>query len=1329
MQLLKMQQDEPNVLLEDAVPVACHQRNRLRSVHGSSPYQIVFGHNPQSNGLCDEPHLSKPLDDTEQHQKDQALRYSAAKAFYEANNNQLLKRALLARPRSEHVAASLGDWIYYWRQGENKLDPARWRGPALVCAIEPRKNDDGRIRASVYWVAHGSSLVRVASEHIRAEVARERVHRLETQPDTAVSNSLVHRVRQALTPVQGPVRFLDLAGDPTFSNAKAETSVLSLVPPETKAETSVPPLVPPESPEVPMSEPQAEEEVTTEPQHTAAAAEHKTAAAEAEAVEVETKEDQDPSGRGRSRSPPPHDSRHKDFENLYESYNKARQLDGLPPVSRDDQHLKSQYDMLYGEEVDRLDENFMATSFSEKNLTKEQKEEFAEARDKALDVWFENQAWRPVDASEAQPGEAVPARFLQRWKPTKEGQKANARIIIQGFKHRDVLEDTVDKEAPTLSMVGRSSIYLFAVVRQLKLWSADVKTAFQQADNIEQEARVFIQPSAEIRRLLERKIGLKPWQIMRASKPAFGDCRAPRQWNATAHRCLTEELGVIPHPLDRCVYLSIRAAYESDPAFEVFQWNGVPSIVDGIFGLHVDDFIGAGEGFCSEHDLKKECPNEECFLYRILRLAQRFRFGAWDFGNGSKIIFCGAELQQSLDYSTISVSLANYVQKVKPISLDKSRKTMTESPCDEREHRQFRALIGALAWPAHQSIPELCASVSILQASASNPCVGDLNQANKLLRFAKEVSKDHQLYMRGSCAFSELCIGAYTDAAWAVRPDGSSQGGLLVFICSHQELESGSMMPLNVFYWKSHKLARICRSSLSSEAQAAAIAVDELEWCKIFVSVMIDPTLPIESPEALQKLGPSPLVTDAKSLFDAAKSLSPSMKLSEKRTAIEVAIVRDRMNALLGKWMWVNSHQQISDGLTKPASRDSMAYIMKRGTHQLKFNPDFTASKKVSSEAKKEEREIHEAFSKEMEEQQVFAVEEWQKHEQGLCLLPSCCKPRNESDPRNKYCSRRHFYAHRSSNSHQDEWKKAALFSAAILMASEAPLAEGALTSVEAEGGRLPIFMSFMVIMIFAWIGLENVFLRFGIETIFYKAYRFANDKVTNLFREEMNENEQVVENDQASANAPVNENPLNPPSHVVSAAVQADEVILNALTLARRPGIDSGSTTTNTESDLPDEEWHRWSRMKVRVQNEAGQGPYRRLLWELENHDSSLDSQTRCVLQSESFTTQRWRKFSELLRAQDTSQFSDEQVCQWHRMWNDNLVFLADVNRRIVRQRNQIIALERNDRVREQIYNGELADRICQTPVTFVARTRPRRLAEREHGAWYHVSDLDVLR
>lgn len=64
------------------------------------------------------------------------------------------------------------------------------------------------------------------------------------------------------------------------------------------------------------------------------------------------------------------------------------------------------------------------------------------AKGAALQVWSDNSAWRPVPESEAGEGECVPARFLQRWKPTKDGHKANAnaRIIAQGFKRKDVLE-------------------------------------------------------------------------------------------------------------------------------------------------------------------------------------------------------------------------------------------------------------------------------------------------------------------------------------------------------------------------------------------------------------------------------------------------------------------------------------------------------------------------------------------------------------------------------------------------------------------------------------------------------------------------------------------------------------------------------------------------------------------------------------------------------------------------------------------------------------------------------------------------------------------------
>ena len=261
----------------------------------------------------------------------------------------------------------------------------------------------------------------------------------------------------------------------------------------------------------------------------------------------------------------------------------------------------------------------------------------------------------------------------------------------------------------------------------------------------------------------------------------------------------------------------------------------VAHIVDGLLGLHVDDFVGCGEGVHNPSDFDNEELDPATFSGRLHLLSKRFKFGSWDFGQSSKIVFCGAQLEQSMDYMSLSVSLRDYVAKAKPISINKHRKSCPNDPCDATEHRQFRALIGALAWPANQCTPELCASISLLQASASGPCVKDLLEANKVLRFAKEAAQQHLFRIRSHGSLADLCLGAYTDASWAVRPDGSSQGGMVIFACNHQEIESDQLMALTILHWSSKKLARVCRSSLSAEAQAAAMTVDELEWTKIFL--------------------------------------------------------------------------------------------------------------------------------------------------------------------------------------------------------------------------------------------------------------------------------------------------------------------------------------------------------------------------------------------------------------------------------------------------------------------------------------------------------------
>ena len=100
LQLLKMKQENENLQLDVAVPVACSARNQLRTVHGSSPAQIVYGKTSAVKGLMDEP-LAQQAEPSAEHQNLMALRLNAARAFYTANHSQTLRKALLSKSRSE----------------------------------------------------------------------------------------------------------------------------------------------------------------------------------------------------------------------------------------------------------------------------------------------------------------------------------------------------------------------------------------------------------------------------------------------------------------------------------------------------------------------------------------------------------------------------------------------------------------------------------------------------------------------------------------------------------------------------------------------------------------------------------------------------------------------------------------------------------------------------------------------------------------------------------------------------------------------------------------------------------------------------------------------------------------------------------------------------------------------------------------------------------------------------------------------------------------------------------------------------------------------------
>ena len=298
-------------------------------------------------------------------------------------------------------------------------------------------------------------------------------------------------------------------------------------------------------------------------------------------------------------------------------------------------------------------------------------------------------------------------------------------------------------------------------------WHHGCESAFLQSDYIHQEVEIYGEPSADMRRLLAELIGLKEHESMQMTKPAFGDVRAPRQWNETADKALLTDVGLLKHELDGCIYISVRLATKEDDQFTVFDMNGQSYVVDGLFGLHVDDIMACGEWVTSAEDAKApEGDHPCCFAERLYVLLHRFKFGSIEYHDQQT--FCGTQMTQAMDGSTVTFNLEKYIHQLKPLTIEKSRKQQPNERATPREQSQLRGLLGALAWPSFQTQPHMAASVSLAQSATASATISDLLEVNKTLRFAKETASTH-LVLRSHGPLYRIRFGMYCDASWATK--------------------------------------------------------------------------------------------------------------------------------------------------------------------------------------------------------------------------------------------------------------------------------------------------------------------------------------------------------------------------------------------------------------------------------------------------------------------------------------------------------------------------------------------------------------------------------
>ena len=146
---------------------------------------------------------------------------------------------------------------------------------------------------------------------------------------------------------------------------------------------------------------------------------------------------------------------------------------------------------------------------------------------------------------------------------------------------------------------------------------------------------------------------------------------------------------------------------------------------------------------------------------------------------------------------------------------------------------------------------------------------------------------------------------------------------------------------------------------MSAEAQAAGQASDALELCCRFWEHLIKPQLKLRdllgAPSSLKPV----LVTDAKALYDSYHRESVTTSVTDKRTSLEIRVVKEQLQAIDGCLKWVSSERQFADGLTKESARQLLADRLRYGRIKFVWDPEYTAAKKKTKQSRDQNEAEH----------------------------------------------------------------------------------------------------------------------------------------------------------------------------------------------------------------------------------------------------------------------------------------------------------------------------------------------------------------------------------
>ena len=164
----------------------------------------------------------------------------------------------------------------------------------------------------------------------------------------------------------------------------------------------------------------------------------------------------------------------------------------------------------------------------------------------------------------------------------------------------------------------------------------------------------------------------------------------------------------------------------------------------------------------------------------------------------------------------------------------------------------------------------------------------------------------------------------------------ASQGGYITFFYDSRMETEEKAHPITVICWKSFRIRRCTVNTLSAECQAMIQGVGSLHWLRFMVQEAFGKPIDNNNWEQAISAMPCIAVTDSKSLYDTIhRCCNTSSHIEDKRTAIDVTILKRDFKETQGQVRWIAGSRMISDSLTKKMGSSYLRAVLNHGKWSL----------------------------------------------------------------------------------------------------------------------------------------------------------------------------------------------------------------------------------------------------------------------------------------------------------------------------------------------------------------------------------------------------------